>query len=259
METLVFYSYKGGVGRSSLLANAARYLVSLGKGVVALDFDLEAPGLHYRLGREGLEAGPERLGGVVPYLLATAQGASSPPRFEEHMVEVPAGSSGGWLRLIPAGPAPDRVYWTALKQLGEDVHFDDPSGEGLMPLLDLHARIKEELHPDYLLIDARSGVTELGGLATTILADTVVCLFTADPESLDGTLTVLEALKSAPRLTGQRPVRIVPLLARKASEPYAGGVERLLALCAGGMREPLVLPEGEAQEAYLELFQGLFP
>ncbi|MFL6203305.1 MAG: hypothetical protein ACJ76J_29415 [Thermoanaerobaculia bacterium] len=50
METLAFYSYKGGVGRSLLLANAARFLASLGKGVVALDFDFEAPGLHYKLG-----------------------------------------------------------------------------------------------------------------------------------------------------------------------------------------------------------------
>ncbi|MFL6203304.1 MAG: hypothetical protein ACJ76J_29410 [Thermoanaerobaculia bacterium] len=73
-------------------------------------------------------------------------------------VPVPPGS-GGWLRLMPAGPAPDRSYWAALKQLGEQVRFDDPSGQGLMPLLDLHARIREELKPDYLLIDARTGVT----------------------------------------------------------------------------------------------------
>jgi MinD-like ATPase involved in chromosome partitioning or flagellar assembly len=53
VETLAFYSYKGGVGRSLLLANAARFLASLGKGVVALDFDFEAPGLHYKLGHAG--------------------------------------------------------------------------------------------------------------------------------------------------------------------------------------------------------------
>jgi len=50
VETVAFYSYKGGVGRSLLLANAARFLATLGKGVVALDFDFEAPGLHYKLG-----------------------------------------------------------------------------------------------------------------------------------------------------------------------------------------------------------------
>lgn len=238
METLAFYSYKGGVGRSLLLANAARFLASLGKGVVALDFDFEAPGLHYKLGHTAHRESRME-GGAVPYLVATAQEATSPPPLEEHMIQVPVPpGSGGWLRLMPAGPAPDRAYWAALKQLGEQVHFDDPSGQGLMPLLDLHARIREELKPNYLLIDARTGVTELGGLATTILADTVVCMFVANQESLDGTLMVAEALKAAPRLKGQRPIRIVPVLARTTSEPpsegpFAEGVKRLLELEAG--------------------------
>ena len=48
MRTITFYSYKGGVGRSLLVANAARYLSTLGKKVFALDLDLEAPGLHYK-------------------------------------------------------------------------------------------------------------------------------------------------------------------------------------------------------------------
>ena len=312
METLTFYSYKGGVGRSLLLVNAAHFLASLGKGVVALDLDFEAPGLHYRLGGSvndprsmavtlrsfalagaavigRRKAGPEP-GGAVPYLVATAQGATSPPPLAEHMFEVQVPpESGGWLRLMPAGPAPDKAYWTALKRLGEQIRFDDPSGQGLLALLDLHARIEEELKPDYLLIDARAGVTELGGLATTILADTVVCMFVANQESLDGTLTVVKALKAAPRLKGQRPIRVVPVLARTMSQPpseglFAAGVKKLLKLGVGRaagdkkQRELFVLDEvhgaldrmvgGEKtasafsslyKASYLGLFRELFP
>ncbi len=254
METLAFYSYKGGVGRSLLLANAARFLASLGKGVVALDFDFEAPGLHYKLGHATYRE--SRLeGGAVSYLVATAREAMSPPPLEEHMIQVPVPpGSDGWLRLMPAGPAPERAYWAALKQLGEQVHFDDPSGQGLMPLLDLHARIREELKPDYLLIDARTGVTELGGLATTILADTVVCMFVANQESLDGTLMVAEALKAAPRLKGQRPIRIVPVLTRTFSElpsegAFAEGVKRLIELGAGAV------PQGKNKRKGPKLFE----
>jgi len=80
------------------------------------------------------------------------------------MLELPVPEgSGGWLRLMPAGPAPHREYWTALKQLRERLRFDDSSGKGLAALLDLHARIQDELKPDYLLIDSRTGVTEPGG------------------------------------------------------------------------------------------------
>jgi cellulose biosynthesis protein BcsQ len=284
VETIAFYSYKGGVGRSMLLANAARYLAGAGKGVVALDFDFEAPGLHYKL-----TGGPTTAGGAVPYLLATAYGASSPPPLDEHMTSVPVASdAGGWIRMMPAGPAPQKSYWVAFKQLGDRLQLDDPSGRGIMAVLDLQARIADELKPDYLLIDARTGVTELGGLATTVLADTVVCLFAANNESLDGTLAVVEALKSTPRLANQKPIRIVPVLSRTTAKPsqderFAFGVMRLLELgegCRGQGPNATVLfalPHDDAlgtferplrigrdsdsrlYKAYIELFQSLFP
>lgn len=82
MQTIAFYSYKGGVGRSLLVANAARFLGMLGKRVVALDLDVEAPGLHYKLGRAtDLDSKPAIAGGAVPYLVATAKGAKNPPPF----------------------------------------------------------------------------------------------------------------------------------------------------------------------------------
>jgi hypothetical protein len=115
---------------------------------------------------------------------------------------------------MPSGLAPRKIYWEVLKKLGDKLRLDSSSGEGLMALLDLRARFADEVRPDYLLIDARTGVTDLGGLATTILADTVVCMFVANQESIDGTLAVVKAIKSAPRLAEQKPIRIVPVLSR---------------------------------------------
>ena len=43
---ITFYSYKGGTGRTMALANVAWILASNGKRVLAVDWDLEAPGLH---------------------------------------------------------------------------------------------------------------------------------------------------------------------------------------------------------------------
>lgn len=48
-EIITFYSYKGGTGRSMALSNVACLLAerdSEGKGVLMIDWDLEAPGLH---------------------------------------------------------------------------------------------------------------------------------------------------------------------------------------------------------------------
>src|SRR4051794_3795690 len=45
-KVVTFYSYKGGTGRSMMLANVAWVLASNGKRVLVVDWDLEAPGLH---------------------------------------------------------------------------------------------------------------------------------------------------------------------------------------------------------------------
>jgi len=290
MKTIAFYSYKGGVGRSLLVANAARFLGMLGKRVVALDLDIEAPGLHYKLG-QGLDSEFPFTGGAVPYLVATAKGAKNPPPLNNHLIELamPKGTRG-WLRLMPAGPAPNREYWIALKQLREQLRFDNPSGKGLAALFDLHARIQEELEPDYLLIDSRTGVTELGGLATTTLADCVVCLFVANQESIDGTLAIIEALKTSTQQSKRDPIRVIPVVARVTDNisdegQTAEGIKRLVKISEGRGTDnkkdlkPFVLPHdsllgttdkvvgGEKKasafsplhKAYLELFQNLFP
>jgi cellulose biosynthesis protein BcsQ len=44
---ITFYSFKGGVGRSTVLATVAWILASCGKKVLLIDWDLDAPGLHH--------------------------------------------------------------------------------------------------------------------------------------------------------------------------------------------------------------------
>ena len=218
METFTFYSYKGGVGRSLLVANAARFLASLGKTVVAIDFDLEAPGLHYkmRIAETGARTGdvlPER--GVVDYLLAVAAGETSTTPLSNYIasVPVPRGTTGK-LYLMPAGAAPSGRYWKALASLTRRDFFADPDGTGIAACLELKARIEGELKADYILIDSRTGITEMAGLATTLLADKVVCLMIDNQESLAGTRAVMRSFGRAPRLKPQGPIELLPVLSR---------------------------------------------
>jgi cellulose biosynthesis protein BcsQ len=45
-RVITFYSYKGGTGRTMALANVAWLLAGNGYRVLAIDWDLESPGLH---------------------------------------------------------------------------------------------------------------------------------------------------------------------------------------------------------------------
>jgi hypothetical protein len=62
--------------------------------------------------------------------------------------------------------------------------------------LDLKAQIEKEYSPDYVLIDARTGITEMGGAATSILADQIVVLLLDSDEHLEGSRAVLRAFTS---------------------------------------------------------------
>lgn len=225
MRTLTFYSYKGGTGRSLLLANAARYLALLGERVVAVDFDFEAPGLHYKLnisapGQRTADAIPAR--GAVDYLLAAAQGDGPPKGLLDYVVSVPLPQdTKGTLHLMPAGSAPTGDYWKALTTLLRQDFFTDPEGSGLAACLELKARIEEELRADFLLIDSRTGVTELAGVTTTVLADKVVCLMLANRESQAGARAILRSLRHAARLPGQPPIEVIPVLSRVPDDTTA--------------------------------------
>jgi MinD-like ATPase involved in chromosome partitioning or flagellar assembly len=231
METVAFYSYKGGVGRSLLVANTAQFLALCGRKVAVLDLDLEAPGLHQKLGsREVLErAANGTFEGAVDELVRILEGSGSEGtiRGSAFDVDLPPGTTGS-LTLIPAGPAPSHQYWEKLERLNAILRRGPRAGGLPEAVLELQARIAAELQPDYLLVDSRTGITELGGLATSILADRVVCLTTTAPESVEGTRVVASALRSAPRLASQQPLRVDFLITRVTAAPGSPEIDRLV-------------------------------
>src|SRR5437879_3154473 len=111
MRTITFYSYKGGVGRSHLVANAAKYLSTLGKRVFALDLDLEAPGLHYKfeLGPDSTRSSPSV--GVVDILVDFLANGTIPESLAGHTTQVPVSVASGPIQIMRAGTAPQREYW----------------------------------------------------------------------------------------------------------------------------------------------------
>ena len=218
METVTFYSYKGGSGRSLLLANAAQFLALAGKRVVALDLDFEAPGLHYKLhvgkpGQRAADVVPER--GVVDYLAAALSGPH-PEELSDYLAPVALPEGSGALALMPAGAAPTGDYWRTLTTLVRRGALSQPSMELIASLLELQLRIEAEFEADYLLIDSRTGITELAGLATTLLADKVVCIMLDNAESLAGTRAVMRSFGRAVRLKGQDPIEVLAVLSRIA-------------------------------------------
>lgn len=214
MKVVTFYSYKGGVGRTLASANFGLYLAKTGQKVVLADMDFEAPGLDSKF--PSLD--PRRFkSGLLDHFTAFEDGRGL---LKVHAEEIPLSdditTTGGRLWLIPAGNYTSREYYSSLSKLNWETLTS--TNEGLAFCLDLVRRIKEEFGADVLVIDSRTGLTEIGGLCTQVLPDTVVLLTSTSTESLSGTRRIYERISTSPyigrRLHGRNKVDIRVVVSR---------------------------------------------
>ncbi len=214
MQTITFYSYNGGTGRTLAVANAAKYLVRLGQKVFAIDLDLEAPGLHYKLGLGARNDVPPVTRGLVDYMHSFLTTKEYPSLAEYTLRIRTEEERDDYLTLMPAGHVPCVEYWRKLTQINWHDLFYSNNPTGIPFFLELKERIQKEFDPDFLLIDSRTGITEIGGIATTVLPDRVVCLLLNNKQNLDGSRAVIRGIISAPRPHGLAPIGIIPVLSR---------------------------------------------
>lgn len=195
----------------------------MGFRVVALDFDLEAPGLHYKFSNDPHGAPLPVTVGVVDYLYGfIIEGETSRPAKDFKVdVGVP-GAKKLPIQLIPAGKVLSSDYWTKLSRINWHDLFYSQNAVGVQVFLELKNRISDELEPDFLLVDSRTGITEMGGIATTLFADKVICLVLLTRENLEGARAVLRSLKRSRRESGEPSLEIMVALSRL---PEVDGLE----------------------------------
>src|SRR5258708_4325325 len=200
MRVITFYSYKGGVGRTLACANFGLYLASTGFKVVVADMDFEAPGLDSKFFGDGTT---NISYGLLDQITAFQQGLPLPNlspigiHLSEEVIR-----SGGKLHLIPTGNycAPDK-YYESISGLNWGYLLSE---RGLSFWFDLLSRIENQLQPDVLVIDSRTGLTEVAGLCTQVLPDTVLLLTSTSPESLAGTRRMYELIQKSRLIKEQR-------------------------------------------------------
>ena len=67
--------------------------------------------------------------------------------------------------------------------------------DGYLLLEDLKAQWKDFLDPDYVLIDSRTGHTDVGGICTRQLPDAVICLFFPTIQNLNGLVPIVNGIR----------------------------------------------------------------
>jgi hypothetical protein len=163
VPTLVFYGFKGGVGRSTALTVLCWHLASLGKRVLVLDMDLESPGLS-GLVEPNLATSSF---GIVDWLIADGLGDTSDIIEAMSTRSFLAQGLDGEIIVAPASTSNDHLYLDKLSRVygpgaSGGVHAGLQSR--LTPLLrQLAAHVK----PDLVLIDSRAGLHDIAAWSIT--------------------------------------------------------------------------------------------
>jgi MinD-like ATPase involved in chromosome partitioning or flagellar assembly len=217
---VTFYSYKGGVGRSMTLANAADILARSGLRVLMVDFDLEAPGLEHFFPIDHVEARGHE--GLLDLLLTFKHSMSTACSTEAERnafrdlgrfvtTVYPVGDGGGGIDLLSAG---SRLTDEQVAHYGEELRrFDwvdfyfSWSGELFFEWL----RREFAARYDVVLVDSRTGVTEMGGVCAYQLADVVVLLCAPNLQNVEGTAAMVRHFVS-PQVRAVRDDRPVEAL-----------------------------------------------
>lgn len=192
MKTITFYSYKGGVGRTLALSNIAKRLAEFGKKVCILDFDLEAPGLQIKLENQIQKQGIQS--GIVDYIYEFSTTGNIPEDISKYSTRLKSPKN---MFFIAAGNPLSNDYWMKLAQINWWKLFYSEQSEGIPFFLDLKEKIRLKYNPDYLLIDSRTGITELSAITISILADSVVFFSANNKENIQGCKHVLRSIANS--------------------------------------------------------------
>ncbi|HEY6792053.1 MAG TPA: FxSxx-COOH system tetratricopeptide repeat protein [Trebonia sp.] len=268
-QVVTFYSFKGGTGRTMALANVAWILAANGLRVLIADWDLDSPGLH-RFFQPFMEPDVRDRPGIVDFVrqyLWAAERAGIPPQalvndtdearatartkveklIGEHIGRLPDYTvplawqfqKGGALHFLPAGKQPVD-YQPSLSSLDWDNFYDNLHGGLFLEAFREHLKRTY----DYVLIDSRTGLSDMADICTIHLPDMVIDCFTLSTQAIEGAAQMAASI----RLHAKRNITIWPIPMRidhSHEKRVAAGLEFAERLLRG---IPAVLPNQEYRD-----------
>jgi MinD-like ATPase involved in chromosome partitioning or flagellar assembly len=210
------------------LANTAMLLSLWGYRVLMVDWDLEAPGLEYFF-KDFLDMKlVAQKTGVIDLLSQISQGSQGSHYEEDEalietevdwndsLVKIDLAGGQTTLHLLTAGSRSDD-YFRHLRNL--DLHTLYEAGGGVA-IERLRNEWKEAY--DFVLVDSRTGITDIGGICTIQLPDILVLLFMATEQSLQG---VIDVAKKASRSRWNLPFDRMSLISLPIAGKFDSGEE----------------------------------
>ena len=207
-QIITFYSYKGGVGRSRAVANVAyqlarKYSKSTNKlkNILCIDFDLEAPGLYKFFQSSCTNYDPINQYGLLDifcdyrdYLLLNSPYCLF-PEWKNAIVSLKflePNQSDSSFTIDFIGPGKqDSSYGNRLAEFDWNNFYDKWFGGNFLE----HIRKELMNNYDFVLIDSRTGESDIGGICTIQLPTLLTVIFTSSPQSTNGLEKIIDSIQ----------------------------------------------------------------
>ena len=254
-KRLVFGSLKGGVGRSTALAVLAADLARAGKKVLAIDLDLEAPGIGFLLLPGGDDPSQDRrpLFGVVDYLLENSVDGIADEDLYDFIGVSPFTDSA--IDVIPAvGRITDDYPETMIAKLSRALVEDREAGRTVpvtQQIREMIDRFVKRGEYDAVLIDARAGMAEISAAPMLGLGGEILLFGTDQPQTIRGYAYILAHLVSVSDFSQMPPdcdwrsrLSFVQAKAPSALSKRSNFRDQLYELCASILYDKEQLEDG---------------
>ena len=196
------------------LVNVGVLMALEGYKVLLVDWDLEAPGLEtffIKTIASDLTRKPEETPGILDLLEARA---------EEKLLSwrsclLTARFRATSLDMISAGRKTDD-YRKRVQQLNWVALFSEHDVGNFLD------RLREDWRKDYdfILIDSRTGITDIGDICTVLMPDAIVAMFVANHQNVEGVKASIERARTARRKlpVNRNMLAVIPLHGRDESK-----------------------------------------
>jgi cellulose biosynthesis protein BcsQ/uncharacterized protein YprB with RNaseH-like and TPR domain len=188
-QIITFYSYKGGVGRTMALANTAVTLAQWNYDVLIVDWDLEAPGLDNYF-TDYIAKGTRKKKGLLDIITSQLVDRNR-VSWNQCISQPKIPNISGKLDIISSGKE-DSNYFARLNRLDLDLLYNKNGGQFVDTL---RKEWKEKY--DFVLVDSRTGITDIGGICTVQLPDMLVLFFISNDQSFFGVIDVVQKVAQA--------------------------------------------------------------
>jgi tetratricopeptide (TPR) repeat protein len=214
-RVVTFYSFKGGTGRTMALANVAWILAANGHRVLAADWDLESPGLDRFFQPFFVDKEARDAAGIIDLIRAYERTAMQTDPGERAGIYGPHARvhqysfslnwdfpDGGCLDYLSPGKM-NLDYVASLTAMDWDSFYQTLDGGEFLDAL----RADMKRNYDYVLIDSRTGFSDISQICTVHLPDVLVDCFTLSTQGIEGAAEVAARV----RKRKDRPIRLLPV------------------------------------------------